>query len=739
MKVLSLIIAFSMVAASVADAQVTGRIRAGEHGSYTRVTIPMEKGTQWGASSGDRVIIIQFAELESMLSLDELFRRIGRNRVANVRFKDNEVVIELACDCGFRAFLESESLLVIDISERFPPVRDPSIVGSDSNTGLIGNQIQLGTGIGGLLGIGRSRDLQRRLDQKDMPFESFIAWPDMQSNTPSKRGSGGKENGPLNGLNELIKLAIDADYLRGEQRVPFVVEYGSDNRVEAGENMQISGPLAEIDIVSPDVDAPLNNCPPEGDYDVSSWSFSDGFTFGLGELSSQIYGEFDVVSEESVVKLARHFAYYGFGAEALGVLQLLVSSDPRTLPVYLISQLIEDGNPSDSYLIFEPTCGEMVAFWHFLADPRKESPILKDESALAFALSTLPDHLQSDVLQLFVSRLEGPEFQYVAKPILQRMRGLGFPSGTPLVKKPEVINLSSQPLHQEGPVSYFKDLANSYFRQPSPDIVERIVAENFWQHRLEMEELDALGSIAFQNRQSSSANALQSHFLLGLVYSGFYQQAMLELGMSDEILDEPTSNDIYSQIFEKLAVHGDDEPFLILALNSDHQRMNFNSLIAVANRLLELGFDRQAYKYVQAATGWTSPEERVELEALREKVLLSLKSKNADGAAINDFDLATSPLETQQRLNEQGNFGNESFSNQDPVDLNTSNDSVPVDIAPAEASGSSVASQGGGQNIASSNEVGVLQHASDLLTNSQKTRLSAEQLMKDTYLNILEQ
>ena len=99
-----------LVPAVVAAAEPV-RVRSGDHEGFTRLTFSIPPGLVWSVE-GHRVGFGADVALETA----DVFERIGRDRLQAITATPRAAILTLGCECRLSAFLQGETLLVVDIA-----------------------------------------------------------------------------------------------------------------------------------------------------------------------------------------------------------------------------------------------------------------------------------------------------------------------------------------------------------------------------------------------------------------------------------------------------------------------------------------------------------------------------------------------------------------------------------------------------------------------------------------------
>lgn len=97
----------------------TGVLRGGEHGSFTRMTVAVEKDVQeWHMQNlGAQSFLLRISPAITSLDDSRLFDRIDSDRIASVSQTAEGLVVGLDCECKPVVLLEDARLIIIDVQE----------------------------------------------------------------------------------------------------------------------------------------------------------------------------------------------------------------------------------------------------------------------------------------------------------------------------------------------------------------------------------------------------------------------------------------------------------------------------------------------------------------------------------------------------------------------------------------------------------------------------------------------
>lgn len=739
------IVAAIVAVGSIADAQFLRKIRAGEHGAFTRVTVPVDPQVKWTAEAQKSQIAIQFLSSQGPFSTDELFNRIGNKRIVDVNSVNDGIIIKIGCDCGFNAFLDSQGLLVIDISERFRTGRYSADTEDANNTDIdfFGSAPDMTTE--NIVNLGRSMSFEESLNSGVIPL--FLEIRRGNQTTPANEVPDQDNTAveALAGVHAFITDATRAGLLVARQSGDHSLDTNTELDDDVLNNIVVSSLLESpmLKLNDEEGESADDECLSKGYFDLGSWTHHKGFDAGLGDYIVNLFAEFDTINSNEAIKLGRHLVYYGFGAEALALMALSPEIEKSKEAIKIIAELLEFGEASESDIFEEINCDGVASFWKFLADPTQENFKTQDRDAFMIAFNELPAHLQVEVLPLMVDRMQNFNSDSKSDSFLDNLKTSidGLPA-LEMNAPPQPVSLNKNDSSPSSPVALLNELGMNFFASPSSQTAARLVEEEFWKYELSQEDLDLIGAVAFQSRQLPEGRVLNLHYILGLAYAGRFEDALFLLENNDYLDDQSTLVELKSEVFQRLSMHASDEQFLVNALNVQVNKLTSKAQVAVASRLVDLGLYSQALPLVRASGDPVDPAERFEREELRVRIAAALAPLQGGLAQVEESFETEADAQSNQSSGipennllfsgenvEGGNFGIQQRETESRFEAPAGGDVFDA------ASDLGAANLGVEPSIEPTVESGELTRAIALIDESQKIRDNLLESMADSVLN----
>lgn len=359
-------IATSFIAASLAlvqpaGAQETTRLRAGEHSGYSRIAIDLQALDRWSVKTDGRRLLVRFPGRRIKFDTRQVFpqRRVSRVTSASGSVQDDgtTLTLSLSCDCEAEAYEFTDAMLVIDIRARevessraapTPPPRprrsavkegDAQPVGRDAASDR-GAENDLNT-VGASSVSARERDAARRgaassatdadrapdvaadvavaqrallrqlgraVDQGLVELRTPTRENDRETQTVAKEPPMAPDPG--------LVAAVEAE-ASPEPRADDSVDAApsSMNQIQIRAATAFDGDEDRIDVAAA---SPV--CPSDDWLRAADWGEDEDFYGQLSEIRATLVQEFDRPSTAAAMDLARLYIRFGFGAEALQVL-----------------------------------------------------------------------------------------------------------------------------------------------------------------------------------------------------------------------------------------------------------------------------------------------------------------------------------------------------------------------------------------------------------------------------------
>lgn len=398
----TLILFFVLAFPSASFANVA-TVRSGEHNGFTRIVIATPVAANYTYTIGEKRFSLRIDGIASV-SLDGAFDRIDRSRVSDISFSNGAIEIETECECPVSVFDMGQNLIVVDFSDAagvaqagFEATASRPMVTTDREL------FNLLTG-------------RRSFAEESLEPE------------PSETGSG-IERGVLNSAANEVSARVQAELVKqvghaltqgtlsfddAHRRVISDGMTGGDEPIGlaaletlANEDLGVRFEASELQAAQPNSEADPGNveiglgelvqapdCGADGNFSILEWAPAKPFDVAISSLRRELVAEFDALNEDVLLQLARTYSYFGFGAEAISIVELSDTASVALEAVRQVALVLEYGQAEGLAQMGLLECNGPVALWTALSMPSISDHVIFDEDSAIRELNILPKHLR---------------------------------------------------------------------------------------------------------------------------------------------------------------------------------------------------------------------------------------------------------------------------------------------------------------------------------------------------------
>ena len=570
--------------AGITTAQ-TVPIRSGEHSGYTRLVAQVPVNTKWlvqHTKNGARLSVeMDGVEFET----GTVFRRLTQNRLISVSQKAPGAALDLefGCECVARAFLYKDTMIVVDIAPGKKPL-----------------------------------PLQDGIPPLSLPKAI------KQEGTPPVSSSLTGLHFPLLNLNvDQLENQLSTQMLQGADRnlldlnlapvPPSTSSMPSD--LEA--NINVTSILNDLNgLLGPDLLQATQKpaCISDAELGFEQWTKEGSFPEQVAVLRVKLFQEFDHIDPIVVVKLAKLYAYYGFGAESQKTLDLLNQQTLETSRISTISRVLDGASASASNPFSGMQgCKGNAALWAVLTENTLAQDAQIDSIEQSF--TRLPRHIR---------RLVGPQLSDILTRANQLEAARRVTRAVDRIEtQPSVgANIAKAGIAEaEGKDTQAKAHLTEVTSAPeakldAPLALARLI-EKRWSERgaATEQEIELLAAYSAEFRKSEVGPSLIRAQAVALSLGGEFDRAV-DISSEIALVDERKA--ALNRVWVILTERADDTTFLRRALSfSDEtsQELKTETALAVAERLTLLGFAKPALALVNQTNEERHRSERAILRA----------------------------------------------------------------------------------------------------------------------------
>ncbi|WP_170789524.1 tetratricopeptide repeat protein [Ruegeria lacuscaerulensis] len=607
-------------------------VRSGEHEDYTRLVIQVPPGTGWVLTQTKYGARLNVTLEDVHFETTSVFRRLSQNRLSAISQAEpgGPLEMQFGCECAASAFLYQDTMIVVDIAiaQALPPI------GADIPPPIL-PQANRDTG---LLAAAQNRNVlpMPALPTPLLGFEDRL----------SERLLQGADRGIVD--LELAQVGPRSSIFDGATEGP----------ADPTGNISVSTVLDELNgLLGPDLigfeQEPA--CISDTELGFGTWGGSADFPQQIATLRSGLFQEFDRVNQDTALSLAKLYAFYGFGAEAMQALALVEDPDADVNRVAAIAQYLDAGHVADDNPFGGlQRCGGDVALWAVLMAGELSAEANLDRVEQSF--SRLPTHLRRqfgpDLSEILVDagRLEA------TRRVLRSVDRAGIQNAS------DTTRAKAKVAAAEGDAPKAEALLNDVVASSGPNLdaplaLARLI-ENRWVDRgaASPEEVALAASFSNEFRKSEIEPQLKRAHAVALSLT---QEFDLAFDAALEIPAEQERLATLNRISHILVERADDITFLRRALefaSGDTQDLSTDTAVALANRLVKLGFPGPALALSNRPQDTVQRSERARIRARSalqtqrpHQAMLELEGDSSEEAlrirhqamqALGDFDTA---------------------------------------------------------------------------------------------------
>ncbi|NDW32021.1 hypothetical protein [Salipiger sp. PrR007] len=658
-------------------------LRSGEHDGFTRLVLDLPEGLGWQGVPGPdgASYLVELARGGFEIRLDDVFRRIGRDRVAAVAALPGGTGVELAlaCDCVVESSLHDGHLAVLDVRPRRanePRPEPPPATAQANGAARVEDRTVVetpgappGLDLGLLPGLSDAAGARRLLPTFDPGprLVDEVLTPASDREIAQSFGQSLAEElarGATQGL-------LDADGpLQEPMKQAGTPEDGSG--AEADRAARAPDPIsAEILAGSAARGFGATSvlrlggqraCVEDRRLDLPGWFGEEGEAAAvarLGALRSRLLGEFDRIDTQVQRDLARLYISLGFGAEARALLRL--ENDIPDPVLMTLATLTEGGADPAGVFAGQSECPGRAALWAVLGARGLPDTAQIAVPAIMATFEELPLGLRRILGPRLSERLaEEGEFD-AARNVLSRLaRALGRVTEEMQLAAARIARATGATAEAETLLSELIAAPGELGVAAAVESIDLATAEG---HQVPSEMVELTGAYSTERRTTDSRDALWLAHVRAAWANAEFDRAFAEISGPAEVAAE-TRLRARAEALEALTASGPDAKFLRHALdplNLALAPVDPGLALKVADRLLALGLPEAAGRWLAGpappgrAHDWRLLEARLALASQRPEAaeialvglqgddVLRLRAEAREG--MGDFEFAQAAYE----------------------------------------------------------------------------------------------
>ena len=613
-------------------------IETGEHDNFTRLAINIPVGTKWKIESTPTGYTIEL-EGATFQNLDGFFDIIPKDRIESASLLEDTSILDLevGCECTYYAELWRPNWLVVDIldereitetKEQFDTSIETVTSVRPAESPLVVQDIILPIIID---------ELPSGVEAKQMDLANF------------GRSAQYVEEGRIleSVIAQSLGRAFDQGLIRSIQpregasdALPMI---GTESADESGPSIGITSETAledaRVAFAPNSHEGEIEKCILDSEVDVANWRGEGSFSEQVAKHRAIMSEEFDNPSVSASLNLARTYIYYGFGREALGIIQVGNLGSNQSTILSTLAEIVDGDDVTDQNFHEQIMCRNDIALWAFLSTGSiaRENSISIEELILSF--KSLPNTLQVHLGPKFAEALTQIGEVEAARVALRRA----------LDNEDQQIDLNIAAVDieiQQGNLDEAREALSSLItndqRTPPETLIEFVDLQLRNGEIVQDETLEMLEVMQFQYKNSALEADLSQLLVRAIIGNGQPSLALKKL----MILESENPEEDYSTLNDEIAesILDSENVGLVLEYGFSNQVLkNSNDLVhQFANRLRSLGFSSRAEEISKPLLGSsTVVTDEISEDTLKEETLAQRNQQEEitqpfNGELLND-------------------------------------------------------------------------------------------------------
>lgn len=616
-----LVLAFGLIGSAAAAQDVP--IRSGWQEGFTRLVLQIPEGRSWRLGRSDGGYSLELDGDTIAYQTAGVFDRIPRERLSDLTATGNRLDLGLACDCHADAFLWQADRLVIDLVDGPPPDAESAFEqafdppadsdptpAADTDTDL------------------RPAVVLPLLAELELTSVSPLLPDPFAARAEEAEVIGDAERALIESIARaasqgLIQTSAD---LPGTEPPAEAEELPEPllSEVSDGHPGVATRTIIDRDLIGADLMVAIDGlqavtCLPEAHVALDTWGDERSFHVQVSEARRSLVTEFDRIAEEDILKLARLYLFFGFGAEARKVLELDGQSTRERDVLTELTYLVDGDSASRSLFQDQVSCPEGIAMWSLVTRGSiPEHPEI-DRNGILLYYQRLPAPVQAQVGgQLAESFLAAGDDDAAAILLGRAQRA---PGGDSEQNKLAEAELAAHYGDTDQTLQGLIDKVRTDGRT-GPDMLLRIFELAAETGVLVPEDLVALSSaLRFEFRGQPIVEDLAREEMRAYLARGDLDLALATVEDERTRLPDESLVELLSEFMIAVAFDAEDVDFLERTLSHLPRPLSPVAENAVANRLLDLGLAAAARDVMQTTPHHEAARER---RYLRAEVALQL-------------------------------------------------------------------------------------------------------------------
>ena len=610
---------FGLLASDVAAQDVP--IRSGWQDGFTRLVLQIPEGRSWRLGRSEVGYMLELEGEGITFQTVGVFDRIPRERLAGLATDGNRLDLSLACDCHADAFLWQADRLVVDLIDGPADADSPFELAFDAPI-----EPEPGPQV--------SRVQRPRVD---LPLRAELEFTEASPLLPNPFRMRVEEAEVISDAEQALIQSIARAASQGlvqttaglpeEEQVARTPEPPPEplpSEVSPGHPGVATRTSIDRDLIGADLMIAIDGlrtetCLPEEHVALDTWADDRSFHNQLSEARRALVTEFDRVAEEDVLRLARLYLHFGFGAEARKALEVDMQSTRERDLLAEVAFLVDGDGDGMGLFNDQVACSGGIALWSLVSRGAIPDQPEIDRNGILLYFQRLPPPVQAQVGGRLAESFLAVGDDDAAAILLGRAQRA--PGGDSEQNKLAEAELAAHYGDTEQTLQGLIDKVRTDGRT-GPDMLLRIF-ELSSEARVQVpEDLVALSSaLRFEFRGQPVVEDLAREEMRAYLARGDLDRALTTVEDERSRLADQVLVDLLSEFMIAVAFEAEDVDFLERTLSHLPRPISPVAENAVANRLLDLGLAAAARDVMRTTPHHDAARER---RYLRAEVALQL-------------------------------------------------------------------------------------------------------------------
>lgn len=595
------------------------RVLSGAHDGFSRLVVHMPSRVDWAITGDGDAREITFDAAGLRLNTSLVFDRIKGTRLSAVSPLKTGPGLKLAmkCACDVEVFWHGEAMLVIDVRDPAPIAQldQAKEVSGDAQSSVaepVGSFSAEALAPVSPMSAASTLATQHFNDQLEGQADALL----VQTDLDQARRTLAREVARAASLGLVSASKLPASPTPMEKPHETKAELPPSDTYSDPPDINLHALTSADHIALPQTASDTRTasgaaCIAPSAVAIATWGTDTGFAQQIGAGRMRLTEEFDRLTPQAALELARLYLYFGFGAEAAQVLHMAGAQTPEAEVAKTLAQIMERGHATNSAFAGQLECESDIALWSALSYETLPKNTAINTDAVLRALTALPVHIRSALGPQLVRKFTAAGQSRSAERTLRILdRNPAAPTANQTLAAAEIKIATGD----SGPVdAALADVVTANTQTSAESLVHRIDTRLKTGRGVPQSMADLAGAFAQEQEGTKVGYELARSFIEATAAAGSFDSAFSEMKRLFPQMPDENQRHVVDKVLELLAANADDLTFLRHATRmregadaGPHPSVGNQ----VARRLLDLGFTGLAQDYLRPPASGLDLENR---------------------------------------------------------------------------------------------------------------------------------